>query len=294
MKSVNLKNNLLATLSIHLWVIALAVGLVTVVSCGGNRSDSQQPAGEQQEMQAIEAQEQQTAPQKEPTDWLRGDFKLSYEEKPMTLTAGLMGKQDNTTTRYTWIRVKDKLYVHSVVVGAGESHVLFSMENGTLMCYTFNPQKKIAAKGKANFETIDGALIWNLEASVYASPKGMEKMTKTGTENIAGINCDVYKNEAELTNEQLDKETKGLEALAGLLGGDTKQMEETKKQFGGMSGTTTYWIDPAKKRFIARKHIYLNMNGKITDVVTHFVTFFQDSNIDASEIPDISEYAIQN
>ena len=75
------------------------------------------------------------------------------------------------------------------------------------------------------------------------------------------LRSEKIKNESALDKEKLEKETKGLETLAGLLGGDTKQIKETKKQVSGMNGTATYWIDPAKDKFIARKHVYLNMNG---------------------------------
>ena len=287
-------------------IALLAIGMV-MVSCGGGNANKRQIAEnvaiEQQEIdvqetEEIEAQEIdepeiETSP--EQTDWLSGDFKLEFEEKPMIISSIMGGKKDNTTARYTIVRIKDKLYWHVVMVGEGEVYSLFCMENGVLMYYALNPKTKKAVKQKANFKTIEGALRWNLEASVYALLKnGTDKMTKIGTEKIAGIDCDVYKNDAELTNEKIDKETKGLEALAEKLGGDTKQLQAMKKQFGGMNGTTTIWIDPTKKRFIARKHVYLNMNGKITDEVTHFVTFFQDGNIDASEIPNMSEYSIQN
>jgi len=287
MKRVNFKNS----------VIALAISLV-VVSCGGGNSNKQQEnieiaAVEQQEIKARKIETQEVVTQIEPAKWISGDFKLIYDEQPMVVMEAMAGKGGELKGHQTLVRIKDKLYWHTVS-GDDEAYLLFSMENGTLMLYEFNPHTKQAVRKKANFETIEGALRWNLTESIYASPKDRDKMTKTGTEIIAGINCEVYKNESSLDMEKLNKETQGLEALAKMLGGDTKQLEEQKKQMAGMDGTATWWIDPTKERFVARKHVHLKMFGRTTDMVTHNVLFFTDSHIDASEIPDMSEYTFLN
>jgi hypothetical protein len=289
-----------ANLCVRTLLITLVLAIVTV-SCGGGKSNTQQKIAEnstggQQDIEArVETQE--ISPQKEiqnePTDWLSGDFKLMFEGKPIDVSGIMGGKNDNLTARYTIVRVKDKLYWNVVVVGEGEINSLFCMENGTLMYYALNPQTREAARRKANFETIEALLRWNLAESVYASTKGTDTIPKIGTEQVAGINCDVYKKETEMTNPQTEA-AKGLEALAVMLGSDTSEIDKMKNQIGGIGGTTTFWIDPTRENFVARKHVYLNMNGKITDEVTHVVTFFSDRNVDASEIPNISDYSLQN
>ena len=289
-----------ANLCVRPLLITLVIAIV-MVSCGGGKSNTQQKIAEnstggQQDIEAqVETQEisLQKEIQNEPTDWVSGDFKLMFEGKPIDVSGIMGGKNDNLTARYTIVRVKDKLYWNVVVVGEGEINSLFCMENGTLMYYALNPQTREAARRKANFETIEALLRWNLAESVYASTKGTDTIPKTGTEQVAGINCDVYKKETEMTNPQTEA-AKGLEALAVMLGSDTSDIDKMKNQIGGIAGTTTFWIDPTRKNFVARKHVYLNMNGKITDEVTHVVTFFSDRNVDASEIPNISEYSLQN
>ena len=70
-------------------VIAVAISL-TVVSCGSGSENSNKRQNAENEQQEIAAQEvQKSETKQERTDWLGGDFKLSYEEKPMAVFAGI-------------------------------------------------------------------------------------------------------------------------------------------------------------------------------------------------------------
>jgi hypothetical protein len=289
----------LANGSIRMLLMAVAVSMLAV-SCGGSGGNRQQSAenavSEEQEIQEQEIQGQEIDAQEEETPeeqktWIYRDFKLKYDEKPMFITTAFTGQGGDISASQSLVRVKDKLYSHTVT-GDEEGYLLFSMENGVLMMYELNPQQKVAVKSKANFRTIEGALTWNLESSVYAQTRGADPKTRIRTEEIAGIVCDVYQNEAELTKQKMDEETKGFEALAKALGGDTKELDNFKKQIGDMNGIATTWIDPNRVNLVLRKHVRITMLGRTTDAVTHNVTFFSDTDIDASEIPNMSEYHI--
>jgi len=230
---------------------------------------------------------------------LSGDFKITFEYYPYVAINAISGANDKTKAIYTYVKIKDKMLYRGEVENEAVLYYLYCMENGTLIEYVFNPDKKEAIKKKAKKETLEEILLSGyLRETVYETLKNRDEMTNAGTEEIAGIKCAVYKNNADKANERLaktQKEVEGLAALAKALGGDTKGIDAIKEKVSGIDGVTTYWIDPTKDKFIARKHIYLNMNGKITDSDSHTVTFFKEGNISDAEIPyNMSEYKLLN
>ena len=314
----NLKNTLGAKLYVHLMaknirpiimmILTLIINLL-MISCSDGSSAKQQNETETPEIQTEQVNEQQDFEEntaeieqsmeikKEPTNWLTGDFKIEYDWYPYVAMNAVAGTNDNTNAHYKIVKTRDKVLYYGTVNGA-ETFSLFCFENGKLFCYDFNPYKKKAVKKSTKYETLE-ELVVTLKAftEIYTNPKKFDELTKAGTEEIAGIKCAVYKNTADKANERLEKakkEADGWAALSKALGNqDTKDIEAMKAQLSGIDGVTTYWIDPTKNKFIARKHIYLNMNGKITDADSHVVTLFQEGNIDDSEIPyNMSEYEL--
>jgi hypothetical protein len=207
-----------------------------------------------------------------------------------------MGGKQETFDRMC-VRVNNKLYIHSIDVNTkDEAHIIFCTENGILVSYTFNPHTKRAVRQKANFKSIEGAMRWNFEQSVCAIPK-RDEMLKTGSEEVAGIMCDVYQNSKDAkTDKETQKGIKEAEALSNLakaLGNtDTKQFDALKAQVNNTKGTATTWLHPIVN-LIMRTHVKLHFMGRNLDMDTHVVSFFQDSNIDASEIPSMSGYEIK-
>jgi hypothetical protein len=250
----------------------------------GNRAESAEPA----EMTgAIPATT-------EPVDWLSGDFKLALDEVS-NIPAMAMTGAGGEKVRKSAIKVKDQLFY--TTTEGGLKQVLYRIEDGAVVSYLLVPEVKKALRTVSNWTSLEAILKSELGASVWSEHRNPDELTEAGTEEIAGIKCIVYKiddDKADERKKEFQKEADGFAALAKALGGDTKEIDAMKERFGGVGGTAKWWIDPARQKFVARRHINMKgVNGKAIDMVTHNVTFFAPGTAHASEIPDMSEYTIQ-
>jgi hypothetical protein len=272
MEKLNFKNS----------VIALAMGLVmTACIGGGSRSkssgDESENAGEQIETQSVNESEghtKQVQVSADPHAWMESDFKLQFDYTP------LPGQP--TTANYTLVRNGETLYIVTAT-GGSEKHELFKTENGSVVNYVFSKEKKIAMRQVSTAKTLTDVVKRGTYETVTSNPGKISEMEKQADETIAGVKCDVY-----LAIPKVKSDVDGLIALLGDKGKDLKKLKQQVEN----DNSAIYWIDK-QNRFIAKKHVSLNLGAHKAESDQWVVTIFQQGNIGAGEIPDISKYTIQ-
>jgi len=236
------------------------------------------------------AQETETPPEK--IDWLAGDFKIELDEIPDAAIKIISGTGSGAQKVHKKaIKSGDVLYYYTS--DGNLNHFIFRPEGGKIVSYALVPQAKAAARTVSGWESVEAVLKSELGASVWSEPKDWDKMTKTGTETVAGVLCEVWEISADSeASRESAAEIEAFAALAKALGsGD--EIDKMKNAFSMKEGGAKWWIDPTRNRFTARKHVRIDIGGRLTDETTGEVTFFEAGNAHAGEIPDLSTYTIE-
>jgi len=267
-------------------LIALAIVLMLMgTACGGNKSKK---SNDKEEEVSEVVEEEIIQEKKEAEYWYFKNFKVSFT---VNMTAGInMGKSQ--IVERTIMRVGEKIYEKRTASGTTMEY-LTCIEDGVVVNYMFNSKanKKAARTVKQNVKSINNAALGMMNENIIgevALNMNSSKISKAGTEKIAGIDCEIYKRDAK--NE---KELKELENLAKLAGNNSEKMkslvDDAKESYA------KYWINPNYDKLILKKQVHIKLNGKLNEDVAWEITELQFDNFDYSDATfDLCGYEIMN
>ena len=214
--------------------------------------------------------------------WYSQDFKLKFY---FNLAAGMQFGEQAVTS--VFIRKGDKLYEYREAAGNSACY-LRCMEDDAFVVYTFSPtNKKAMREVKSNVQSFEAGIANVFNDNLSSSFNTQQNtVTKIGTEEVAGIKCNVYKKIAKS-----NKEVKEMELLAKLAGenaeGLKKLIEEASESYSKV------WINSEYPQFIMKKFVHIKLNGKVSDDINWEVKELQFGNFDYSEaVFDLSGYEI--
>jgi hypothetical protein len=258
-------------------IFITAIGLVLLASCGGTGTKSSEDENGQTETLSADeliGDTKQVQANADPHAWMESDFKLQFDYTPVP--------GQSTTANYTLTRSGETLYIITAT-GGSEKHELFKMENGSVVNYVFSTQKKIAMRQVSKAKTLADIVKKGTYETVTSNPGKVSEMEKQADETIAGVRCDVYL--------AIPKVKSDVDAMIALLGEEGKELKKLKQQVEN-DNSATYWIDK-QNRFIAKKHVVLNLGTHKSESDQWVVTSFHQGKNAPGEIPDISGYTIQ-
>ena len=227
-------------------------------------------------------------------NWYSQDFRVNFY-----YDLGVPGMGASQPATSFFVRKGDIIYEWTEIDGVALCYVT-RMENGDYVRYTVNISKKKALreveKDRLSVEEgflsrINYLLGDKMSLKPLSSPKNT--VTELGTEEIAGIKCNVYK--VATSNEEYEKKTKEMEALAKIAG---KEGEKLQKMISDTKNSySQIWVHHEYTKLKMKQFTqFVNINGGGNQVqrVTYEVKELQFGDFDCSDVVlDLTGYAIE-
>ncbi|MDR1763001.1 MAG: zinc-ribbon domain-containing protein [Dysgonamonadaceae bacterium] len=214
--------------------------------------------------------------------WIDGNFKIEYETDAAGGVSAMMNSNStDTRLNITLIKAGDVL-LEDRKNSAGQALYLRRVEDGKVVSYIFNTEKKIAKRETTSHTTLAESAKAHL-AGICKTVQKKNKFEKIGEEDVAGLRCNVLQYVQKAEDNEYAK-------LAKALGGD--KGKELAKQLDNFSGTSTVYESQAYPGTILRSTVKI---GSKPEVEVLKVSYFRPS-ASMSDIPydiDMSHYKVQ-
>lgn len=189
---------------------------------------------------------------KDPTDWVKGDFRLEFDYQLAVMT--MTTPKENVK----FVKSGDVCYGISNN-GKVEAQVLYRLENDTVVKYRFNPKKKNVQRTVLKYTPTVADAVRGLLKDHVLDMKNFKKGKKTDSEKVSGIQCDVY--------------------------------EQVQKNIAG-EGRNTFWVDRDQRFCVKKQVYLKLKDKESDNVVYTLKSFSDDKVDPKEVEFDFSEYTL--